>query len=183
MTFNDEGVLNFFKFDERAKIPSKRIEDGGYDVYALFDRDIVIVEPHETIMLSTGLGSVFSDRYVIVLHERGSTGTKGIAQRSGVIDSGYRGEWKVPITNTSDIPLCFVETIGIDGKWSNWDNIVEKLDHLFGDNEYRIYPQEKAVCQALLLEVPKVVINEITQEEAMNYSSERMIGCLGSSKK
>lgn len=180
MKFNNEGILCFFKFDERAKIPSKRVEDGGYDVYALFYTDVVIVEPHETIMLPTGLGSVFSDRYVIVLHERGSTGTKGIAQRSGVIDSGYRGEWKVPITNTSDIPLCFVKTPKTDDQH---ECICKELHYLFGDNKYRMYPQEKAVCQALLLEVPKVVVNEITHEEAMKYSSERGDGKLGSSKK
>lgn len=179
MKFNDEGSLCFFKFDERAKIPSKRLEDGGYDIYALFDEDIVIVKPHETIMLPTGLGSVFSDRFVIVLHERGSTGTKGIAQRSGVIDSGYRGEWQVPITNTTDNVLCFVKTTGTDDELNNR---VNELEDLFGV-DYRVYPQEKAICQALLLEVPKVIIKEITQKEAMEYVSERLDGKLGSSKK
>lgn len=179
MTFNDEGSLCFFKFDERAKIPSKRLEDGGYDIYALFNEDIVIVKPHETIMLPTGLGSVFSDRFVIVLHERGSTGTKGIAQRSGVIDSGYRGEWQVPITNTTDDVLCFVKTTGTDDELNNR---VNELEDLFGI-DYRVYPQEKAICQALLLEVPKVIIKEITQKEAVKYVSERLDGKLGSSKK
>lgn len=72
-----------------AIIPTKKEEDAGYDLYACIEKNILI-KPHQTVMLPTGVATAFSKSYVMILKERGSTGTEGIAQRSGVIDSGYR---------------------------------------------------------------------------------------------
>ena len=46
-----------------------------------------------------------------------------------------------------------------------------------------IYPYEKAICQALLEEVPDVKIEEVTEEQLMAMESERGTGKLGSSNK
>ena len=63
MEFKDESKVLFCKLHPDAIIPSKRVEDSGYDIYALFDEDYVVIKPHETKILHTGLASVFSDRY------------------------------------------------------------------------------------------------------------------------
>lgn len=94
-----------FAGEEGVRIPTKRDEDGGYDIYAFFEDDFIEIKPHETKIIPTGLYSAFSNDYVAILHERGSNGVKGIGQRSGVIDSGYRGEWGVPLTNHNDKTL------------------------------------------------------------------------------
>ena len=93
--------LYFAKVKDGATIPSKRVEDGGYDVYACFEEDYIVIQSHETKLIPTGLASAVSSDYVILLRERGSNGSKGIGQRAGVIDSGYRNEWFVPLTNTT----------------------------------------------------------------------------------
>lgn len=82
-TIVDNDVIKFAKIKPNAKIPSKRKEDAGYDVYPLFDGDFMIIEPHEIKMIPTGIASAFSENYVMVLKERGSTGTKGMAIRAG----------------------------------------------------------------------------------------------------
>lgn len=160
-------TIYFAKVRPDAKIPTKRVEDAGYDIYANFDDNYKIIMPHETQMIPTGIASACSDDYCFILKERGSTGTKGIAQRCGVIDSGYRGEWFVPITNTTDKPI-----------------IIFKAGHkptLF--TEFIEYPYEKAICQAMLVPVPKTEVKEISFEDLKNIKSERSDGALGSSLK
>ena len=101
--------IYFAKMKEGAIIPSKRMEDGAFDIYACFDEDYIEIAPHETKMIPTGLASAFSPSYVAIIKERGSTGTKGMGQRSGVIDSGYRGEWFLPITNHNQKTLVIMK--------------------------------------------------------------------------
>lgn len=160
-------TIYFAKVRPDAKIPTKRVEDAGYDIYANFDDNYKIIMPHETQMIPTGIASACSDDYCFILKERGSTGTKGMAQRCGVIDSGYRGEWFVPITNTTDKSI-----------------IIFKAGHkptLF--TEFIEYPYEKAICQAMLVPIPKTEVKEISFEDLKNIKSERSDGALGSSLK
>ena len=56
------------------------------------------------------------------------------------------------------------------------------IEQIMGD-EITIYPYEKAICQALIEEVPVVAIREITEEEIMAIESERGTGKIGSSNK
>lgn len=163
--------IYFAKVKEGAIIPSKRDEDAGMDIYACFDEEYLIIKPHETKLIPTGIASVCSDNYVFILRERGSNGSKGIAQRSGVLDSGYRGEWFVPLTNTNDKPI-------IIAKESFRNKLLKELNDL-----YVVYPYEKGIAQALLAPVPKVNINEISYDELQEFKSERGTGALGSSGK
>ena len=182
---NNNEIL-WAKVKEGAKIPTKRVEDAGYDIYACFDEDYIEIKPHETKMIPTGLASACSDDYVFVLRERGSNGSKGIAQRCGVIDSGYRNEWFVPLTNTTNKPLYIV-------KKEYLYDLTEELKHytysLFQntktnlDEHFIFYPYEKGIAQALLLPVPKVESKEISYEELKEFTSERGMGALGSSGK
>ena len=97
--------LIFAKVRPNAKIPTKRTEDAGRDIYPCFDEDYIIIPPLHTVMIPTGIASAFSSDYYAQIQERGSTGTQGIKYGAGVIDSGYRGEWFVPITNCNSVPL------------------------------------------------------------------------------
>lgn len=166
---NMNNTIKFAKVKPNAIIPSKREEDAGFDIYACLDEDYIIINPHETKMIPTGIASAFSSDYVVILKERGSTGTKGIGQRCGVIDSGFRGEYFVPITNHNDIPLIIANT-----------SKAEICDYIFPNT---IYPTTKAICQAIVVPVPRVTIEEVTYEDLKNIASERGVGSLGSSKK
>lgn len=173
----DNNVIKFAKVKPNAIIPSKKDEDAGYDIYACFDEDFIIIEPHAIKMIPTGIASAFSDDYVMVLKERGSTGTKGMAIRCSVVDSGFRGEWFVPINNTTD-NFIIISKIGRN-------ELKElKLDDLIPLNSTTtVYPYSKAIGQALLLPVPKVKVKEVSYEDLKEIESSRGTGALGSSGK
>lgn len=173
----NEKKIYFAGEDESVIIPSKRKEDGAYDIYANFDTDIFFIEPFETVKIPTKLHSAFSSKYRIVLCERGSTGTKGIAQRAGLIDSGYRGEWLVPITNINIRPLIIAK------KHISKEDLVQICKDYGYPLEPIIYPYEKAITQAKLEEVPDVEVETMNLEDLMNIPSERGTGRLGSSGK
>lgn len=168
--FYEAYPICFAKRHPDAIIPTKRVEDAGFDIYARFDENHIVFQPHETKMIPTGLSSAFDKHLVMELWERGSTGTKGIGQRCGVIDSGYRNEIFVPLTNHNDKPLIITK-----------ETSESALDALKDD--YIVYPYSKAICQAVMAYVPPCTTKEISLDELLAMTSERGTGCLGSSGK
>lgn len=164
----NKNELYFAKGHESVIIPTKRGEDAGYDIYANFDENFIIIEPNSTKLIPTRLYCAFSSEYVMVLKERGSTGVKGLGQRAGIIDSGFRNEIKVPLTNTNSKPIVIIKK---DNK------------EIFNEEEYIIYPYEKAICQALMMIVPNMEVEEISVKDLQSIPSERGLGMLGSSGK
>ena len=163
--------LKFAKTRGGAVIPSKRAEDAGYDIYACIE-DTLIIMPHTTEIVPSGIAAAIEPEYCLLLQERGSTGTLGIAQRCGVIDSGYRGEIMVPLTNTTDRPVLLYNPA-----------LVSKTVAFVGEIPPIRYPTTKAITQALVLPVPKVDVEEITYDELLAIPSDRGMGRLGSSGK
>ena len=166
--------VNFAKVRPDAKVPSKRDEDMGFDIYACFDDDYMVIYPHETTLIPTGIASSCDPDYGFVLRERGSTGSKGIALRAGVIDSGYRNEWFIALTNTTD-KVLFIS------KLSEQETYDKFYDEIMPASF--VYPYSKAIAQALIAPVPKVKVDEISYEELQQIESERGLGALGSSGK
>lgn len=163
-----DNTIYFAKLRPDAIIPSKRDEDGAYDIYACFDETILKIEPHEIVKVPTGIASAFHRKYRIVFQERGSTGSIGLKVNAGLVDSGFRGEWMVFLHNLSH------KTIYISKEY-------DKVEEYY---QYICYPYKKAIVQAKLEEVPKVTIKEILYEEdLLNFKSERGTGMLGSSNK
>ena len=180
--------VKFAKVRPDAIIPSKRDEDMGFDIYACFDEDYIIINPHETKLIPTGLASACDPGYGFLVFERGSTGSKGIARRCGVIDSGYRDEWFIGLTNTTDKDLYISKISAADIAKKQY-GAFEKVSHTLykliedGVNNAIIYPYSKAIAQALLIPVPKVNKKEISYEDLKSIPSERGLGSLGSSGK
>ena len=166
-------TVKFAKVRPTAKIPTKRVEDAGYDIYADFEEPFILINPHETVLIPTGIASACDTDFCFVLKERGSTGTKGIAQRCGIIDSGYRDEWFVPITNTTNDYIMIAKS----------DNTSTDIFGSIPMKKIIRYPYEKAICQALVIPVPEVTVEEITYDELKEIASERGTGALGSSGK
>ena len=166
-------TVKFAKVRPTAKIPTKRVEDAGYDIYADFEEPFILINPHETVMIPTGIASACDTDYCFVLKERGSTGTKGMAQRCGIIDSGYRSEWFVPITNTTDDYIIIAKS----------DDTSTDVFGSIPMKKIIRYPYEKAICQALVIPVPTVDVEEYTYEELLAIPSNRGTGALGSSGK
>jgi dUTP pyrophosphatase len=82
-------------------------EDLGYDVFAL---DAVLLEPHKTIRVRTGISVEARHPETgcalgLLIRDRSSMASKGIATTAGVIDAGYRGEVQIVMTNLSPAPI------------------------------------------------------------------------------
>lgn len=144
---NNNLIIYWDKLNERAKLPSKRDEDAGFDIYSDSTENIIL-KPNETKFFTTGLRSAFPSNYWIEIKERGSTGAVGLSVRSGVIDSGYRGEWKIMLTNVNKYPVEFSHNVDkvtyIKGKI--FKNRIKKI----------IYPLTKAIAQAVVIPLPTI---------------------------
>ena len=114
-----ENDLVFAKVRPDAIIPTKDNENAGYDIYANFEEDYIIIPPHKTTLISTGIASAISDKYYLQVHERGSTGSKGIKYSAGVIDSSYRGEIFVALTNTNNVEVVISKLTENDYTYEN----------------------------------------------------------------
>lgn len=165
----NKTVILFASENKSVIIPSKREEDGGFDIYANFEDEYLVLPPQQVTMIPTGLASAFSADYRIVLKERGSTGSKGMAVRAGVIDSGFRGFWFVAISNVTDNHIVIAKN-------------TEQAKQLFADDTV-IYPYSKAICQALIEENPKAVVKTVSYDMLSSISSERGMEQLGQSGK
>lgn len=169
--------LYFAKKYPNATIPTKRDEDAGYDLYPCLngvDEKFIIIGPCETKLVPTGIVSAFSEEWVAVLKERGSTGVEGLGQRSGVMDSGYRGEWLVPITNHNKDKWI---VIGEPYNLAVYHHVFRKK---FGI-DFIVRGTHQAISQFILLPVPKTNISELTIQELIpRFPSNRGANRLGS---
>ena len=158
--------IKFARKDSSVKFPTKRDEDGCYDVYAHITEDFIIPS-HTNELVPTGLYSAFDKKYRIAVRERGSNTKANMIVMAGQIDSGYRGEWFVSIYNgcNKDIVLS------------------NDVDRVFNNDNVIYVPTSKAIAQFAVEYVPVVNLSEISIEELQKIDSERGVGALGSSNK
>ena len=206
MTINENDLL-FAKVKPNAIIPTKEKENAGYDIYACFDEDFIVIPAHETRLIPTGIAAAVSDKYYLQVHERGSTGSKGMKYGAGVVDSSYRGEIFVCINNVNDNDIVisklnekelikkyakssddlFVfddDEVVLEIEYNGNEKYVNKIYIINGKFESTIiYPYEKAIAQLVVHEVPVMDVQEITYEDLLKIPSKRGTGALGSSGK
>lgn len=85
-----------------ATLPLKaHATDAGIDIYS---NETYTLKPGEVHAFATGIAAEFPHGYVALIWDRSSLGVAGIHRLAGVIDSGYRGEWKIVLLNTTDKP-------------------------------------------------------------------------------
>ena len=170
--FKDSKNVYFAKRNEKAIIPSKKDEDAGYDIYACFDEDYIEVGPFETKLIPTGISWACIPEFYMQIEERSSTGSKGIKRSAGIVDSGYRGEIKVAITNVNNKPLIF----------SNLDeNQLRNKYNIF--NDIIFYNTAKAIAQGVIHRVEKMNVNVLPLEQLLEISSSRGDKGFGSTNK
>ena len=89
------------KISESAITPTKANEfDAGWDLYASED---AIIDPSKAELISTDISFAIPEGYVGLIWDRsGMAAKRGLHRFAGVIDSGYRGEIKVCLWNSSD---------------------------------------------------------------------------------
>jgi len=97
--------LLFQKLNPDAMLPTRATAySAGADLYACLEKP-VIIHPNETVMIPLGIACQPTDlETVILIYPRSGLASKNgitLANAVGVVDSDYRGEWKVPLHNIS----------------------------------------------------------------------------------
>ena len=94
--------VNIEKLSDDVQIPQYANEgDAGCDIRSNED---VIIKPLETKIIRTGLKMAICEGYELQIRSRSGISSKTplrVANAPGTIDSGYRGEIGIIITNTS----------------------------------------------------------------------------------
>lgn len=96
-------MLRVKLLDPAARLPvvAHPGEDLGYDVFAL---ESVTLAPHDTVRVRTGIAiearhPQTGAQLGLLVRDRSSVASRGIATTAGVIDAGYRGEILILMTN------------------------------------------------------------------------------------
>lgn len=110
-------MLRVKLLDPSARLPvvAHPGEDLGYDVFSL---ESVLLQPNQTIRVRTGVSVEARHPETgaplgLLVRDRSSMASRGIATTAGVIDAGYRGEIQIVMTNlgTTQVELQAGEKI------------------------------------------------------------------------
>ena len=93
--------------DARVPVVAHPGEDLGYDVFAL---EGVVLAPHHTVRVRTGIAVEARHPETgvplgLLVRDRSSMASRGVATTAGVIDAGYRGEVQIVMTNLGESPV------------------------------------------------------------------------------
>ena len=90
------------KIHPNAIIPTYGSEHAaGFDLCSIEDYEL---EPGETHAISTGISMEIPEGKCVLFWDRSGMGFKGIHRFGGVIDSDYRGEFKIILCNHTKEP-------------------------------------------------------------------------------
>lgn len=97
--------VKFKRFSSRARVLQKATI--GSACYDFFAARCVTLEPGPTRSVETDLGFCFSKKYMARIYLRSSLSLQSVLIGGGVVDSNYRGNTRVIMTNLSDRTIEF----------------------------------------------------------------------------
>lgn len=96
------------KLYKDSKLPTRGTDDAAaYDVYAYIEEGAVVIDPHKTVKISTGLAMTPPKDFFIGIYARSGLSTKeGLRPGNcvGVCDVDYTGPYIVALHNDFDEP-------------------------------------------------------------------------------
>lgn len=155
---------------EGIEIPQyARLGDAGIDIRATED---VYISPNQTAIIPTGIKVAIPEGYEIQVRPRSGLSVKTplrISNSPGTIDSGYRDEIGIIVTNTSET----------HNHWANSSNSTYNNNVYFieeTNNKQGIYHIKKGdrIAQIVLKEVP--VINWVVVDSVKEIGNDRQGG-------
>ena len=91
------------KLHPDAKIPLVATEHAAaFDLHSIEDTTL---QPGETKAIGTGIALELPKGFACYIRDRSSMGFKGIHSFAGLLDSDYRGEYKIVLHNTTKAPF------------------------------------------------------------------------------
>lgn len=169
-----------FSLSRRAKKVSpknfkKREEDAGYDVFGFLPdgKDFYQLKPGESVNLETGIKVAFEPGYALELKNKSSVGSKGLIVSAGLIDSGYRNTFSVPMINISDKTIVLYQ--------DKDERFIESFENCnILDDVIKINLFKKAITQAVLIKIGTEVAEEVEPLEIDSIPSSRGANGFGS---
>ncbi|HHV60986.1 MAG TPA: dUTP diphosphatase [Clostridiaceae bacterium] len=151
---------------EGAKIPSyARDGDAGMDVFSAKD---VTISPGETVVVPTGLKLAIPEGFELQVRPRSGISLNTplrVSNSPGTIDSGYRGELGIIMTNTSCTCNSSDKIFDLDSK-GNFKGT------------YRIKKGER-IAQIVLNQIPKIIIKITDSVEKIGKNRNGGFGSTG----
>lgn len=134
---------------EGAVMPSyARPGDAGMDICAAEE---TVIRPGETVIIPTGLKLAIPEGYEIQVRPRSGISYKTplrLSNSPGTIDSGYRDELGVIMTNTSEKNSSGEKLLGLDSKGNCMGNYIIR--------------KGERIAQIVLQEVPRIKLVEVS---------------------
>lgn len=97
--------LKVKKLENFVDLKQREFGNAGIDLYAAEEG---ILLGGQRVAVSVGISTSFNPEYYMRVAPRSGLAVKnGIDVLAGVIDSSYRGEWKVVLHNTSNMTFSF----------------------------------------------------------------------------
>lgn len=112
--------IKIYRFSNMAHLERAHYNDSGADCFCC---ETVIIPPHSTVKIPTGIGVDLPDGYDIVVHCKSGLASKGIFAANCPVDAGYRpsgeadsagyyypeqgGQIHAVLLNTTDEPYTF----------------------------------------------------------------------------
>lgn len=92
--------LKFKLLNPKSKLPFyDHKDDAGFGIFSC---EKINLNPMHFYAVSTGICSEIPKGYFVSIRDRSSMAVNGLHVMGGVIDSGYRGEWKIILINLSN---------------------------------------------------------------------------------
>ena len=102
-----QPILEIKLLNSESKTPVKvRETDAGFDLFAAEDVELL---PNERRVIGTGIAMHIPEGYYGRIADRSSIAARGIIVSGGVVDSEYRGEVKIILTNIKGFVREFEE--------------------------------------------------------------------------
>jgi len=101
----DQQASKFRRLPHCAGFGKQHDGDAGYDLYASFDADLeMFVHQGRISSVPTGIQVACQPTEYFHVCPRSGMGSRGIQVLAGVVDSSYRGEVVVFLTNITSVP-------------------------------------------------------------------------------
>ena len=147
----DPITLKFCRLVPHAILPTRAHEtDAGLDLYAA---ETLTIPPGQGRLVSLGIASEIPASWHAQIWDRSSLGQKGLHRLCGIIDAGYRGEWKVMLVNLNEPATHFLRL--------DWPDL--SREEIEKKAEGEVIQAGDKIAQALILPVPAVRVVEVQE--------------------
>lgn len=126
-------TIKFKRLSNDAVVPTKAHKDDAcFDLYSTIDTEIA---PQSIAVIPLGFATEFPSSYFAAIYPRSGISTKKgirLANLTGVIDAGYRGEWMLVMYNDSKNTQTIAkgERIAQFALCPVYEAVIEEVDEL-----------------------------------------------------